>query len=286
MSEQLALINRRRFPRAPLSCNVEYRDRLQAWQSQTRDISFGGCRLAGYYPFPLGKPLSLTMTHPSVPQSVTMTSKVARLCGGAENSVGLAFDKDWSVLSKFEQWIRSVAANDHNADRTLSQAPDHLPMEALLRRAPRPRADRWLTEAEITLMRRLDSSSRPVPLIALRTEWGAQWERKSQVVFDLIADGIILCSMVPGPRPLEEFAVERFFKTSNRLMKDLEGECGPLNRDFARELETMTREVIGTSPGSPHDRSSIASRGLKVPDANEETRRPIVPPYSGRTKPS
>jgi hypothetical protein len=223
------------------------------------------------------------MSHPSVPESVAMPGKVARLCGGAENAVGLAFDKDRILLSKVEEWIRKVAATDHSADRTTSYVPDHLPIEALLRRAPRPRVERWLTEAEIALMRRLDASSRPVPLIALRTEWGPNWDLKAQVVFDLIADGIILTSMMPGPRQLEEFAVESFFKTSARLMKDLETECGPLDKDFARELETMTREVTGGSSGA--GRASTASRPPQKLAAGEAS-QPIVLPFSGRTKPS
>jgi hypothetical protein len=156
-----------------------------------------------------------------------------------------------------------------------------------LRRAPRPRTERQLSQGEMALIQRLAASSRPVPLIDLRREWGMEWERKAQVVFDLIADGVILCTMMqmpPSAAEVEEFAVERFFKTSAKLMKDLEGECGPLDKDFARELETMTQEVVGAkSQSRPKQASPIGSRVLKKQDA-EKTRQPIVLPYSTRTK--
>ena len=275
MSDHVFLSNRRRFPRARLSCDIIYQDRLQSWHSQTRDISLGGCRVAGYYPFPVGKSLALTMTHPSMPESVAVNSNVVRICGGAENSFSLAFDKQWRGLSKFEEWIRKLARNNPTAQRTISQTPDRLPIEATLRRAPRHRIERVLTQGEIELMRRLDTSGRPVALIDLRTKWGAEWERKAQVMFDLIADGIILCSMLQptttSSTTAEEFAVESFFETSTKLMNDLESECGPLDKNFARALETMVQEVVGT--------------GRSASQTNEE-RQPIVLPYSGGTKPS
>jgi len=289
MNDPVFLSNRRRFPRARLNCDIVYRDRLQSWQSQTRDVSLAGCRVAGYYPFPPGKSLALKMTHPAIAESVAMVTRVVRLCGGAENSFVLAFDRPSPGHSKFEEWIRRLAAKDPNAQRTISWTPDQLPLEAQLRRAPRPRTERQLSQGEMALVQRLAASSRPLPLIDLRREWGAEWERKAKVVFDLIADGIILCSMMqmpPSASEVEAFSVERFFKTSAKLMKDLEGECGPLDKDFARELEAMTQEVTGrTGSGSQPLGSSLRSPVLKKRPANEE-RQPIVLPYSGRTKPS
>src|SRR6266852_192894 len=268
MSDPLFLSNRRRFPRAHLGCNIVYQDRLQSWRSQTRDLSRGGCRVAGYYPFPVGKSLVLTMMHPSMPESVTVNSNVVRICS-VENSFSLAFDKECG-LSKFEEWIRKLARNNPTAQRTISQAPDRLPIEATLRRAPQHRIERLLTQAETELMRRPDTSGRPVALIDLLTKWGAEWERKAQLVFDLIADGIILCSMLQpttaSTTTVEELAVESFYETSATLMNDLESECGPLDKNFARALETMAHEVGGTK----------RSAGL-----TNEKRQPIVLPYSG-----
>jgi hypothetical protein len=271
MSDHVFLSNRRRFPRARLSCDIVYQDRLQSWRSQTRDISLGGCRVAGYYPFPVGKSLALTMTHPSMPESVAVNSNVVRICGGAENSFSLAFDKQWRGLSKFDEWIRKLAGHNPTAQRTISETLDRLPIEATLRRAPRHRIERVLTQGEIELMRRLDTSGRPVALIDLQTKWGAEWERKAQVVFDLIADGIILCSMPQPTTTVGELAVESFYETGAKLMNDLESECGPLDKNFARALETMTQEVVET--------------GRSASQTNEE-RQPIVLPYSGRTEPS
>ncbi|SRR6266849_1065880 len=275
MSDPLFLSNRRRFPRAHLGCDIVYQDRLQSWRSQTRDLSLGGCRVAGYYPFPVGKSLALTMTHPSMPESVAVNSNVVRVCGGEENSFSLAFDKQRRGLSKFEEWIRKLARNNPTAQRTISQAPDRLPIEATLHRAPRHRIERLLTQAEIELMRRLDTSGRPVALIDLLTKWGAEWERKAQLVFDLIADGIILCSMLQpttaSTTTVEELAVESFYETSATLMNDLESECGPLDKNFARALETMAHEVGGM-------RRSASQ--------TNEKRQPIVLPYSGGPKPS
>jgi hypothetical protein len=47
----------------------------------------------------------------------------------------------------------------------------------------------------MALMQKLARSARPVSLGELKTDWGEEWERKARVVFDLIADGIIRCSL-------------------------------------------------------------------------------------------
>lgn len=269
MSDRVVLQNWRRFPRAHLSCDVIYGDRFQSWHSHTRDISLGGCRVAGYYPFPIGKSLALKITHPSIPEPVAMIGKVARLYGGADNAVGLVFDKEWRGTGKFEEWIRKVIACNPHAERTISQMPDHLPIEARLRRAPRPQIDRLLSNGEIALMQRLDRNGRTVSLMELRTEWGDDWERRAQVVFDLIADGIVVCSL-PAQRGTSsatsgEFAVDSFFKTSTKLMKDLESEYGPIDKDFARELEMITQEVIGTGSIAGQTRPKQAPSSSSTP---------------------
>ncbi len=199
MSDRIVLTNRRRFPRARVMCDVIYGDRSQSWHSYTRDISLGGCRVAGYHPFSLGRSLALKMTHPSIPEPVAMVGTVVRLCGDTENAVGMVFAKQWSGMSKFEEWIRKVIANDPNAARIVSQTPDYLPLQAQLHRAPQPLIERLLLPGELALMQRLDRSTLPVPLLDLRTEWGDGWEQRAQVVFGLIAEGIILCSMPEQP---------------------------------------------------------------------------------------
>lgn len=197
MSDRIVLMNRRRFPRARVICDVIYGDRSQSWHTYTRDISLGGCRVAGYHPFSLGKSLAMKMTHPSIPEPVAVIGTVVRICAGPENAVGLVFAKQWSRASKFEEWIRRVIANDPNATRTVSQTPDYLPLEARLHRAPQPVIERLLSAGELALMQTLDRSKLPMPLIDLQSEWGDGWEQRAQVVFDLIADGIVLCSMPP-----------------------------------------------------------------------------------------
>ncbi|HME91466.1 MAG TPA: PilZ domain-containing protein [Myxococcaceae bacterium] len=263
MSDRVVLHNWRRFPRAHLSCKVTYGDRFQSWHSYTRDISLGGCRVAGYYPFPIGKSLALKITHPSTPEPVAMIGKVARLYGGADNAVGMVFDKEWRGTDKFEQWIRKVIARNPNAERTISQMPDRLPIEARLRRAPHPHLDRQLSNGEIELMQRLDKSARAVSLMELRTEWGDDWERRAQVVFELIADRILLCA-IPTQSTFSStdsggFSVDSFFKVSAKLMKDLESEYGPIDKGFARELEMITQEVIGSGTGARTQPKQTAS---------------------------
>jgi hypothetical protein len=199
MSHRVVLTNQRRFPRARLSCDIISGNRSQLWHSYTRDISLGGCRVAGYSPFSPGKPLALKMTHPSVPEPVAMVGTVVRLCGDVENAVGMVFAKQWSGMSKFEEWIRKVIANDPTAARTVAQTSDYLPLEAQLHRAPKPLIERLLLPGELALMQRLDRSTLPMSLIDLRTEWGDGWEQRAQVVFGLIAEGFVLCSMPSQP---------------------------------------------------------------------------------------
>jgi len=207
MGDFLVLNNRRRFPRAKLRCDVLYRDGVQSSRGHTHNISFGGCCLAGYYPFPFGKPLALKVTHPSMDEPMVVIGKVAALYGGAQNAIGLAFDRQWRGTS-FENWIRKLIAKDPDARRAVARAPNHLPIEARFRRAPQPQIQRLLSPVEMALMQKLASSVRPVSLRDLRTDWGDEWERKARVVFDLFADGIIQC-LLPQP-PTSSAMVQEF----------------------------------------------------------------------------
>jgi len=112
MIDHVMLTNWRRFPRARVNCNVVYGDRFQSWRSHTKDISQSGCRVIGYYPFPLGKTLSLKLTHLQVPEPVGIIGKVVRLYGGAENALGLAFEDDARTRAKFQEWMRRVVSMD------------------------------------------------------------------------------------------------------------------------------------------------------------------------------
>jgi hypothetical protein len=116
MSDLFVLNNCRRFPRAKLRCDVLYRDKVQFWRAHTHDISFGGCRIAGYYPFALGKPLLLTLTHPSIEEPMVVVGKVACLYGGAQNAIGLVFATQWRGTS-VESWILKLIAKDPEARR-------------------------------------------------------------------------------------------------------------------------------------------------------------------------
>ncbi len=248
MIDRAVLTNWRRFPRARVSCDVVYGDKFQSWRSHTRDISLGGCRVVGYYPFPVGKTLALKITHPGVPEPVAMIGKVVQLYGGAENALGLVFEKDTSRREKFEQWMRKVIASEPAAERTISRMPGVLPIEAQLRRASTRPPGRTLSPGEKAMMERLDKAPRGMSLHQLRTEWGADWERRAQVLFDLIADGIVMYTL-PPPDPkhaIHEAAVAvSTSKTTQLLMEQLESEYGPLDKRFARQLESITREVNG-----------------------------------------
>jgi hypothetical protein len=255
MNNRIVISNWRRFPRARVSCDVLYGDRFQSWHSHTRDISFGGCRLAGYYPFAVGKPLALKMTHPAIPEPAAITGRVAHLYGGAQNAVALVFDRETPRRDKFDSWIRKVIASDPSAQRTMTRMPEQLSLDALLQRAsPRP-TGRFLSAGEVQVLERLDRAGHPVPLLELRKEWGNEWERRAQVLFDLVADAMVLCSL-PAAQPqaqpkTEKFAVESFFKASATLMKQLEREYGPLDKGFARDLESISKEVIEAPNGKP-----------------------------------
>ncbi len=194
MGDSIVLNNCRRFPRAKLKCDVLYRDQVQSWRCHTHDIGFGGCRLAGYYPFPLGKPLALMVTHPSIEEPMVVIGKVAGLYGGAQNAIGVAFDRQWHGNS-FEDWIRKLIAKDADARKAVCRAPHRLPIETVLHRAPRPEVQRLLTPGEMALMQKVARSTRPVSLGDLKGAWGDEWEQRARVVFDLIADGIIQCSL-------------------------------------------------------------------------------------------
>jgi hypothetical protein len=268
ISNRVVISNWRRFPRARVACDVLYGDRFQSWHSHTRDISFGGCRLAGYYPFSVGKPLALKMTHPAIAEPVAITGRVAHLYGGAQNAVGLVFDRDTPRQSRFESWVRKVIASDPSAERTITRMPDQISLDALLRRGSPRQPGRLLSAAEAQVLERLDRAGRPVPLLELRKEWGNDWERRAQVLFDLIADALLLCLVPAAEQPkanTEKFAVDSFFKASMGLMKQLEKEYGPLDKGFARELEAISKEVAGTN-GSATNGSARA----KGPDGKPE----------------
>ena len=259
MIDRVILTNWRRFPRARVSCDVVYGDRFQSWRSHTRDISLGGCRVVGYYPFPVGKTLALKISHPGIPEPIAVVGKVVQLYGGSENALGLVFENDARGRAKLEQWMQKVIASDPAAERTISRMPGQLPIEAQLRRTSPRAPSRWLAAGERAVLERLGKAPRGLSLGQLRTEWGDEWERRAQVLFDLIADGIVTYTLPPPePRkPAEDFAVApKRSRSTLELMEQLESEYGPMDQRFAQQVETFNEEVTtwggatGTRPKS------------------------------------
>jgi hypothetical protein len=266
MIDHIMLPNWRRFPRARVNCDVVYGDRFQSWRSHTKDISQSGCRVIGYYPFPLGKTLSLKLAHSDVPGPVAIIGKVVQLYGGAENALGLAFDDDVRTRAKFHEWMRKVVAMDPAAERTLSKMPGQLPIEAQLRRVTAKPPRRSLSAGERAVLERLDAAPRGVSLHQFRTEWGAGWERRAQVLFDLIADGIVMYTTptVDSKGAVREaaLAINRLH-TTQKLIEQLECEYGPIDQRFTQEIETITEEVTtwGGADGTRLHRGSHTHSG-------------------------
>ena len=256
MTDRVVLTNWRRFPRARVSCDVVYGDRFQSWHSHTRDISLGGCRVVGYYPFPLGKTLSLKLTHPGIREHVSIVGRVVQLYGGAENSLGVVFQADARSRAQLEQWMQKVLATEPDAERAVNRMPGQIPLEAQLRRASSRRPSRPLSPGELAVLQRLDKSPHGVSLRQLRAEWGDDWERRAQAIFDLIAEGIITdtTSERRTPPALRMECVTEITSSSSpeatRLMKQLESEYGPMGERFARQVETITDEVIRHREGA------------------------------------
>ena len=254
MVDRVVLTNWRRFPRAKVSCDVVYGDRFQSWHSHTRDISLGGCRVVGYYPFPLGKTLTLKLTHAGIHEHVSIVGRVVQLYGGAENSLGVVFQGDAKSRAQLEQWMQRVLATEPDAGRAVSRMPGQIPLEAQLRRASSRRPNRPLSQGELAVLQRLDKSPYGVSLRQLKAEWGDDWERRAQVIFDLIAEGLVT-NATPERRTPPALRMECATQnpTSNaeskRLMKQLEREYGPMGRSFAQQVETITDEVIRFQEG-------------------------------------
>ncbi len=279
MLDHVMLTNWRRFPRARVSCDVVYGDRFQSWRSHTRDISLGGCRVVGYYPFPLGKALALKLTHPGIAEPVSVAGKVVRLYGGAENALGVVFEGDDRSRANLERWIRKVLANEPEAERTLSRMPGQLPIEAQLRRASFRLPTRPLSAGEKAVLDRLDKSRGGISLQQLRTEWGADWERRAQVIFDLIAEGIVEYAVQePRPRSVvrKSIAEESACISTQRLMQQLENEYGPIDQRFAQEVNTITKEVIRWGSDGIKDQAPTPSHsGPKSPIAISWVATPV-----------
>ncbi len=272
MIDRVMLTNWRRFPRARVSCDVVYGDRFQSWRSHTRDISLGGCRVVGYYPFPLGKTLSLKLTHAGIGEHVSIVGRVVQLYGGAENALGVVFQGDARSRAQLEQWMHKVLATEPDAERVVSHMPGQIPLEAQLRRAPSRRPNRHLSRGELAVLERLDRSPRGVSLQQLRDEWGNDWERRAQVIFDLIAEGIVT-EATPARRTGSALRIECVTESTSstmesaRLMEQLESEYGPLGQRFARQLETITDEVShwGGADGTRSQEGSSSHSGPRTP---------------------
>ena len=256
MIDRVVLTNWRRFPRAKVSCDVVYGDRFQSWHSHTRDISLGGCRVVGYYPFPLGKTLSLKLTHAGIREHVSIVGRVVQLYGGAENSLGVVFQGDARSRAQLEQWMHKVLATEPDAERAVNRMPGQIPLDAQLRKASSRRPNRPVSQGEQAVLQRLDRSPYGVSLRQLRAEWGDDWERRAQVIFDLIAEGIVT-DATPAHRTPPALRMEcvtvnasSSSRESARLMKQLESEYGPMGQSFKQQVETITDEVISLQEGA------------------------------------
>jgi len=224
----------------------------------------------GYYPFPVGKTLALKITHPGIAEPAAMIGKVVQLYGGAENSLGLLFEKDLRADAKFEQWMKKVLASHPAVERSVTRMPGQLPLDAHLRRGSTRPPSHSLSAGERALLERLNRAPRGMSLEQLRIEWGADWERRAQVLFDLVADEIILYNLpsadVQGAIHGAAMAVATT-KTTQRLMEQLESEYGPLDKRFAQQVETITQEVMGwgAADGTRPQAGTASQSGAKRP---------------------
>lgn len=268
MIDRVMLTNWRRFPRARVSCDVVYGDRFQSWRSHTRDISLGGCRVVGYYPFPVGKALALKLTHPATREQLSIVGRVVQLYGGSENALGVTFQGDERSRGQLEQWMHKVLATEPDAERTVSRMPDQIPLDAQLRKASSRPPTRALSRGELAVLERLAKSPRGISLQQLRVEWGADWERRAQVIFDLVAEGIITYSaQARRPALRQECQMEESSGPTLELMQQLESEYGPLGQRFAQQLEIITAEVDGWggADGTKYHRGASSHSGPKTP---------------------
>lgn len=271
MIDRAMLTNWRRFPRARVNCEVIYGDRFQSWRSHTRDISMGGCRVVGYYPFPVGKTLTLKLAHPGIREHLSIAGRVVRLYGGSENALGVVFQGDERSRLQLEQWIRKVLATEPEAERTVSRMPEQIPLDAQLRRVSARPPNRPLSHGELAVLDRLAKTPGGVSLQQLRSEWGADWERRAQVIFDLVAEGVVAYAAVParrrGPALRQECVVETTSTQTLQLMQQLESEYGPLGYRFARQLDAITAEVSewGSADRTEVEKGAASQAGPKTP---------------------
>src|SRR5579864_8782330 len=123
-NSSLILQNSRRSPRVRIRCEVVYNKGMTPCRSYTKDISFGGCRIAGYYPFAPGKTLSLVLAHPICRDRITVAAKVIRACGGADNYLAFEFVDGTAAYEQFEGWIYRVISSDSAAQRIFRATPN------------------------------------------------------------------------------------------------------------------------------------------------------------------
>src|SRR5260370_3287461 len=177
--------------------------------------------------------------------------------------------------------MRRVLPMDPAAEPTLSKMPGQRPLTALLRRVTAKPAGRSLSAGERSVLERLDTAPRGMSLNQFRIEWGGEWERKAQVLFDLIADGIVIYT-TPAADPKNAIreaaqAVNRM-QTTQKLIEQLETEYGPIDQRYTQEIEPITEEATmwraATSP-KLHARTPTPSRPAR---SVALTRTPIPPP--------
>lgn len=237
MSDGALLPNWRRFPRARVGCQVLYGDSMRRLESVTRDLSEGGCRIAGYYPLKRGLPVALELRHAAVPAPLVMQARVVRLYGGAENAVAVEFAD--AEAAHASAWVRAVIAADPATWRLHARIPASIPVRAELHRTALSRTgQRPLAESKF--LDRLESNGGPLPLWQLRREWAEDWERRAQVLFTLVGDGLVEWKLPADAQDLRSGGVPfGSLAATERLREALAREFGPQPREL-RDLEVAS----------------------------------------------
>jgi hypothetical protein len=194
----LVLMNWRRHPRVRIRCDVSVDVNGRRWQSATKDISLGGCRIAGYFPFPVGTQLPLEISHVDLDDRICLRGHVAQLYGGLSSAIGVAFEQDKTTESQLQRWLNRLLVRDFVARRTVTNMPQQIPVNARLERVPFPSDLRSLSAAEVDIVTALDQQGGPKGVFDLRSLWGADWERRGQALFELVADGILVLRPYEG----------------------------------------------------------------------------------------
>lgn len=180
--------DRRREPRSPLRCEVEFGDHFYTWEGITEDFGPGGCRVATDRIFKVGKRLHIVVRSSLLPDALEIEGGVA-WSTDRPMRLGIAFEvKEARNFEAATDFFERMIATTSELSEHAKRVPVRLALAEPLFLAQPPERMPALSPEEFQALRRMaDFDS----LQGFKAAFEKEWDKFSHLPFALLHRGLL-----------------------------------------------------------------------------------------------